>query len=437
MPKKGLVLGGGGAKGAYQIGAWKAFDELGEDFDLVVGSSVGALNGALMAQGGFEWADGLWEGIEQHKVFSDERGADIRRISSPLDMLKFAVSDAILEGSFDSAPLEALLRGSIDEDRVRSSPVDFGLVTVEFPRMRPFTPMKKDIPPGRLHAYLMATAACFPVLAPYEIDGLRYLDGGYYDNLPINLAAQNGAERIVAVDLEGMGIIREPKHADLDLTIIRSYWDLGAVFDFDKNVFLRNRMLGYYDTLKAFGRLEGMHYAFYPGEQKGNYDRFEGRLWELISRIRHLVRSPAARGVGPAERRSAVSFLSGGRWGRDPGGMLCRVAEIAGTVFSLPPDRLYTFEEFNRLLLREYHKRERLFYQDDNPGNLTRILASVTQAADRRQIAAFITQMLLRAGSDTEPAHTLAWMLPREYAAAVYLKLLVMQEQAALGPKEP
>ena len=48
MAKKTLVLGGGGSKGAYQVGAYKALVELGHSFDLVVGTSIGALNGALM-----------------------------------------------------------------------------------------------------------------------------------------------------------------------------------------------------------------------------------------------------------------------------------------------------------------------------------------------------------------------------------------------------
>lgn len=432
MEKKGLVLGGGGAKGSYQIGAWKAFLELGESFDLIVGSSVGALNGALMTQGSFPWAEELWEGIEHQKIFSDERGADIRRISSTFDMLKYAVSDAILEGSIDGAPLEALLRGAIDEDKVRASPVDFGLVTMEFPRMRPHMLLKNAIPPGKLHAYLMATSACFPVLEPYEIDGIRYLDGGYYDNLPVNFASESGAKRIVAVDLEGIGVTQKPQCDDLDLTTVRSCWDLGAVFDFDKNVFSRNRMLGYFDTLKAYGRLEGMYYAFHTGELRRNYERFEGKLVELIGRIRHMARSPAARGVG-TERRRIISFLSGGRWGKDPGGMLCRVAETAGTVFSLEPTQIYTFEEFNRRLLREYRKRERQLFPGDRAGDLAHALATVSQAVDSRQIAASIAQQLLRTGEEAEPAHTLAWMLPREYATAVYLKLLVEQERAQSG----
>ena len=56
----GLVLDGGGARGAYQIGAWKALVEAGVKFNAVAGTSVGALNGALICMGDIEKAEGIW-----------------------------------------------------------------------------------------------------------------------------------------------------------------------------------------------------------------------------------------------------------------------------------------------------------------------------------------------------------------------------------------
>ena len=51
--KRGIVLAGGGSRGAYEIGFWQAIRELGIDYQIVTGSSVGALNGAMMASGDF------------------------------------------------------------------------------------------------------------------------------------------------------------------------------------------------------------------------------------------------------------------------------------------------------------------------------------------------------------------------------------------------
>ena len=52
----------------------------------------------------------------------------------------------------------------------------------------------------------MASCACFPAVATKEIDGQHYIDGGYYDNLPINLAISMGADEVIAVDLKAIGL---------------------------------------------------------------------------------------------------------------------------------------------------------------------------------------------------------------------------------------
>lgn len=57
----GLVFDGGGARGAYQIGAWKALEEVGIKIQAVAGTSVGALNGALVCMGNLEQAENIWK----------------------------------------------------------------------------------------------------------------------------------------------------------------------------------------------------------------------------------------------------------------------------------------------------------------------------------------------------------------------------------------
>ena len=66
--KRAVVFSGGGAKGGYQIGAWKALREIGFEPDLVTGTSVGALNGALMALGKYEDARSIWENMSLDSV---------------------------------------------------------------------------------------------------------------------------------------------------------------------------------------------------------------------------------------------------------------------------------------------------------------------------------------------------------------------------------
>ena len=66
----GLVLEGGGAKGAYQIGAWKALREAGVKLKGIAGTSVGALNGALICMGDYENARKVWENITYSRIMS-------------------------------------------------------------------------------------------------------------------------------------------------------------------------------------------------------------------------------------------------------------------------------------------------------------------------------------------------------------------------------
>ena len=64
----GLVLDGGGARGAYQIGAWKALHEAGVQIRGIAGTSVGALNGALICMGDVDEAEHIWKEMTFSKV---------------------------------------------------------------------------------------------------------------------------------------------------------------------------------------------------------------------------------------------------------------------------------------------------------------------------------------------------------------------------------
>ena len=69
---RGLVLEGGGARGAYQMGVFKSLHEHGYSFDGFVGTSIGSINAAMLAQGDFEKALELWENISMEQVFHED-----------------------------------------------------------------------------------------------------------------------------------------------------------------------------------------------------------------------------------------------------------------------------------------------------------------------------------------------------------------------------
>lgn len=66
--KRALVLGGGGSKGAYEIGVWKALDEMHQQFDLVCGTSIGAMIGVLYVQHDYPKAYDLWKDLKVEDI---------------------------------------------------------------------------------------------------------------------------------------------------------------------------------------------------------------------------------------------------------------------------------------------------------------------------------------------------------------------------------
>ena len=252
--QKALVLAGGGARGSYQVGVWRALMELDWHPQIITGTSVGGLNGAMFVLDLYETARDMWLTIRSRDVMElPEENADL----SALHQFLLRV---VKEGGMDVTPLEEIVERVLDEDALRAAPIRFGIVTVEQRGLRPRELTLEDIPAGQVRDYLMASAACFPALRARQIDGVKFLDGGYSDNMPTGLAKTMGAEELVCVDLEGVGITR-PNLTGLPTTMIRSYWELGDILHFDPDTAKRNMELGYYDTRRAMGYLRGCAYA--------------------------------------------------------------------------------------------------------------------------------------------------------------------------------
>lgn len=76
--KTALVLSGGGAKGAYEAGCIRALQEMGYEFDLVCGTSIGALNGLLVAQKDFDSMYRMWEELSIEQVMKEPLNLDFR-----------------------------------------------------------------------------------------------------------------------------------------------------------------------------------------------------------------------------------------------------------------------------------------------------------------------------------------------------------------------
>lgn len=170
-------------------------------------------------------------------------------------------------GGLDVTPLESIVDRVLDEDALRTSPIEFGLVTVNKRNLRPLELTAQQIPQGQMKDYLLASAACFPAFRPRAIEGEQFIDGGYADNMPVGLARRMGAEEVVAVDVDGIGITRRMP-PQLPVILVRSHWELGAILTFDPQQARQNIALGYNDTYRAFGRILGIAYSIQAGQER-------------------------------------------------------------------------------------------------------------------------------------------------------------------------
>jgi NTE family protein len=219
--KTALVLSAGGMFGAYQAGAWLA---LAEELrpDIVVGASVGALNGLPIAAG-----------IAPEKLI--ERWLDPESGNS----LKLLPNAGWRRGWFDPAPLrlqaERLLAEFVPQ-------VPFGLVVIRLPRLR--TVLVKY--PHITAAHLQATCSIPIFLPSVRIEGKRFLDGGLLEKMPLWAAVEMGATRIIAIDAlpqvgkwwlragRDMARMFKPRRrypAHLEITVVRPSEYLGDAYD--------------------------------------------------------------------------------------------------------------------------------------------------------------------------------------------------------------
>ena len=237
----GLALEGGGAKGAYEIGAYRALTELGYRFDVICGVSIGAINAALLAQGDCERAAEFWETMSNDDLFSEKDRGFLEVINrqvnlNTLSALKANIKTALENGGIDTSRIRAFLEQNIDPRRLLDSPVDYGMIAV-------------------------LASASFPGFQPTVIGDKKYLDGGLYDACPYNELLDYGCDEVIAIRLNGFGII----HPVRDRSKIRQIFpseQLGPVMRFDPANSRRNIQMGYYDTLRQLQGLPGRMYYF-------------------------------------------------------------------------------------------------------------------------------------------------------------------------------
>jgi NTE family protein len=204
--KTAFVLGGGGLLGAHEVGMLRALSEAGIRPDLVVGTSIGAVNGAFVAAdpgGAAERLTDLWRGESLGVVFSETllgRAVRLARSGTHLHAIE---------------PLRKMLADRLPAEDFADLQLPFHCVaaSIEHATARWFSR-------GPVVPAVMASCAVPGLLPPVEIDGLHYFDGGLVDSIPVGRAVALGASVVYVLQV---GRVESP------LPVPTRPWEVGLV----------------------------------------------------------------------------------------------------------------------------------------------------------------------------------------------------------------
>ena len=429
--KRAVVLSGGGTKGSYEMGVWRALRELGIDYQIVTGTSIGSINGALMVMQEYDRCMEMWEHIVMEDMMKDGIAvtSKIEDFYNQKKALRPFLKKYVKNKGADISPFAVFIERMVDEESVRKSEIDYGLVTVQFPNLKPFMMTREKIPKGMLKDYILASSAIFPVFPMHKIGEETYLDGCYYDNLPIDLAIEMEATDIIAVDLH-----TSPAHPNYAkrpyVTYIKPTRDLGGILDFDHELIMGNLEMGYQDTMKTYGKYKGFSYCFKPESLKG-WNKSIDKVSEAAARGESFIMRNSKNKVAKAgdiyrmfyelEEHTDGKLLTKEDY-------FIRTAEICGDVFGMDPSKVYDMSEFatdlkKRLNTPEAYPDSVIFENKGNRSVFNRI-SELKLQNNSVYLTGCLYYALESSNIDFEEQLGILSYLPHELAAALFLSSL-------------
>jgi NTE family protein len=201
-----FVLSGGASHGAVQVGMLMALAKRGIRPDLIVGTSVGALNGAWVAGrpdlGDLDELAAVWESLSTGSVFP---------LSPPRALAGVVgLSDHLVPAS----GLERIIRRHMVFERIEDAPTRFAVVAT-----RVLTGEEEVITSGDAVDAILASAAIPGIFQPVEIDGQLLMDGGVSDNTPIAAAVELGADRLYVLPAGYACALTQPPRSALGMAL--------------------------------------------------------------------------------------------------------------------------------------------------------------------------------------------------------------------------
>jgi NTE family protein len=220
-----FVFSGGGPLGALQVGAVKALFEAGVEPDLVVGTSVGAMNGTFVAfeptLEGARQLEELWRGLQEGELFPGGR-------------FKASWAKMLVRGDrvFENSGIHRLIDTRLGNAHFEDAEVPLGVVAtaLESGEQEVFTS-------GEILRPLLASAAMPGIFPPVEIDGKLFTDGGVANNVPVQPAIDMGAKTIYVMDATATSLQRRPLNRPMDYLLHAFALARSQRFMFERNYY--------------------------------------------------------------------------------------------------------------------------------------------------------------------------------------------------------
>lgn len=343
---KALVLGGGGAKGSYEVGVWKALNKLNMKFDIVTGVSIGSINGAFYAANEYKKCLKMWRTITTNDLFDVAIGSKLSK--EDLQSLVKQMST----GGISFANAEKFLKKNINEEKVRKSKINYGLVTVSLTNKKPRFLTKEQIPYGKLVDYICASSICYPFVHTQDINDESFIDGGFYDGIPINLAIDMGATEIVAVDLSVLAINKKPKDKNVKVDVIKMKDKTPLTLMFTKEYADKNIKYGYNDTMKHFNKLDGNIYTFKKNDLDKSYNELNKYFIEILKST--ILNEPKNKIVNELFSIAKINKLFVKiKYNHDFKEEVEEALEHLGILFDIPTENIYSIKKYNRMLVKK------------------------------------------------------------------------------------
>ncbi len=386
METLGLVLSGGGSKGAYEIGVYKALKKLHIKIDIVTGTSIGAVNGMFVAQKDLRGALKFWKNSSFSTMYREE---DFPPMEDPTLSKIYAqyVKTFINEGGMDVSKMEKMFDEYFKPYRFFNSNIDYGLVTYNFSKKKPVFKTKKDLTAKNTKSYVIASASCYPAFKPYIIDDELYIDGGYHDNIPINLAIEMGATKVIAVDLRAIGLKKKLQDESVEVTYIAPRNKIASFLIFDKDKAKEAIKFGYNDTMKTFGKLDGNKFTFRKHNLIKNYnlynDLFEDNLNSIFKNVDNLILNKIFLSASFKEivnRNTRYNNFND-------------ILEKAGKIFNFDESNIYDIHTYNRGLLNTLSNTESIDVEKIKNKIKDK---DITNVIDNRQITKYFYESIIK-----------------------------------------